>query len=214
LDCNIVSKVSVNFGQMVQRVLKISLLLGMLLCVKVSFSQDTFAIPNKVVVDGDTLNNVSIGKVYIFPYQKFKRPRDEEKYRRLIYNIKKVYPYAIIARNMLMSMEADVSKIRGKREREIYLKDAEKRLRGEFEEPLKKLSISQGKLLLKLIDRETGRTSYSIVKELRGTFSAFVWQSLARLFGSNLKSCFDENGEDKNLNRIILMYENGQIYDV
>lgn len=187
----------------------------MVLCVKVSLAQDDpFTIPNKVVIDGDTLNNVTISKIYVFPWHKFKKRRDEAKYRKLIYNLKKVYPYAIMARNMLMSMEADVSKIKGKREREKYISDAEKRLRAEFEEPLKHLTISQGKLLLKLIDRETGRTSYSIVKELRGSFSAFCWQSLARLFGSNLKSSFDAEGEDRMLNRLIIMYENGQLYDV
>lgn len=187
----------------------------MVLCAKVSFSQDDpFTIPNKVIVDGDTLSNFTISKIYIFPWHKFKKHRDEEKYRRLIRNLKKVYPYAILARDMLMSMEADVAKIKGKKEREKYIKDAEDRLRAQFEVPLKHLSISQGKLLLKLIDRETGRTSYSIVKELRGSFSAFCWQSLARLFGSNMKSTFDENGEDKYLNRLILMYENGQLYDV
>ena len=191
------------------------LLLVMVLCVKVSFAQDDpFTIPNKVVIDGDTLNNVPISKIYVFPWHKFKRPRDEAKYRKLIYNLKKVYPYAIMARNMLMSMEADVSKIKSNREREKYIKDAEVRLRAEFEEPLKHLTVSQGKLLLKLIDRETGRTSYSIVKELRGSFSAFCWQSLARLFGSNLKSSFDAEGEDRMLNRLIIMYENGQLYDV
>lgn len=185
-----------------------------MLCGKESFSQGgTYTIPSRVVVEGETLENYSIPQVYIFPWPKFSKPRDEAKYRRLIYNLKKVYPYAILARNMLIKMEMEVSQIKTQRERDQYIKDAEKRIRGEFEEPLKKLSISQGRLLLKLIDRETGRTSYSIVKELRGTFSAFFWQSLARLFGSNLKSTFDPEGEDKMLNRLIIMYENGQLYD-
>lgn len=205
----------VNTRAMRKKVMTMVLLLAAICSGKVAFSQeDPFTVPNKVVVDGDTLANVAIEKVYIFPWQKFKHHRDEAKYRRLIYNLKKVYPYAILARNMLMSMEADVAKIKGKRERERYIKAAEDRLRAEFEQPLKKLSISQGKLLLKLIDRETGRTSYSIVKELRGSFSAFCWQSLARIFGSNMKSTFDAEGEDKYLNRLILMYENGQLYDV
>ncbi|TCN66461.1 DUF4294 domain-containing protein [Acetobacteroides hydrogenigenes] len=199
---------------MVKRFVCIVLLVAMVLCVKQSLAQDPFTIPNKVVVEGDTLNNFTISKIYVFPWHKFKKPRDEAKYRRLVYNLKKVYPYAIMARNMLMSMEADVAKIKGKKDREKYIKEAEKRLRDEFEEPLKRLTISQGRLLLKLIDRETGRTSYSIVKELRGSFSAFCWQSLARLFGSNLKSSFDAEGDDKYLNRLILMYENGQLYDV
>lgn len=178
-----------------------------------AMAQDPFVIPNRVVVDHDTLNNYKLGQVYIFPWHKFKKPRDEKRYRRLVYNLKKVYPYAILARNMLMKMEMELSQIKGKHEREAYIKNAEKQLRAQFEEPLKKLTISQGKLLLKLIDRETGRTSYSIVRELRGRFSAFFWQSLARLFGSNLKSTFDADGDDKYLNRLVLLYENGQLFD-
>jgi len=199
---------------MVKYLLKLLTLVTLVFCAKVSVAQDAFNVPNKVVVEGDTLSNYTIGKIYVFPWHKFKKSRDEEKYRRLIYNLKRVYPYALLARDKLMEMEADVSKIKGKKERAAYIEQAEKRLRAEFEEPLKRLSVSQGKLLLKLIDRETGRTSYSIVRELRGSFSAFFWQSMARLFGSNLKSSFDENGEDKYLNRLIIMYENGQLYDV
>ena len=196
------------------KVIKTILILLMVQLTSSLAAQDSFTIPKVVVVGSDTIHNYAMKQVYIFPWHKFKRPRDEAKYRRLVYNLKKVYPYAIMARNMLISMEAEVSKIKGKREREIYIKNAEKRLRAEFEEPLKKLTISQGKLLLKLIDRETGRTTYSIVRELRGSFSAFFWQSLARLFGSNLKSTFDAEGDDKYLNRLIILYENGQLYDI
>lgn len=196
---------------MMRKWLNILILLLGVFGAKVAAAQDPFTIPNKVVVDGESMENYAIKEVYVFPWEKFKRPRDEAKYRRMIYNIKRVYPYAILARDMLIKMEGEVAQIKNKRDREIYIKNAEKQLRAQFEEPLKKLTISQGKLLLKLIDRETGRTSYSIVKELRGSFSAFFWQSLARFFGSNLKSTFDAEGEDRVLNRLIILYENGQL---
>ncbi len=94
--------------------------------------------------------------------------------------------------------------------RAIYLKIVEKELKREFEEPLKDLSMNQGRILLKLIDRETGNTSYELVKDLRGGFQAFMWQSLARLFGSNMKSEYDPNGEDIMIERAIKLIEAGQ----
>jgi pyruvate dehydrogenase complex dehydrogenase (E1) component len=81
----------------------------------------------------------------------------------------------------------------------------------EFEDDLTKLTITQGRLLIKLIDRETGNTSFDLVKELRGSFSAFFWQAIARLFGSNLKSTFDKDGEDKLIDQILVLIDNGQL---
>ena len=86
-----------------------------------------------------------------------------------------------------------------------------KKLQSEFEGELKKLTIKQGIILVKLIDRETGNTSYELVKQLRGSFSAFLWQSLARLFGSNLKLEYDPYGEDKLIEEIVVMIEQGVI---
>ena len=81
----------------------------------------------------------------------------------------------------------------------------------EYEEELKNLTITQGRILIKLIDRETSKTSYEVVKELRGSFQAAFWQAIARIFGSNLKTEFDPEGEDKMLNEIMIMIEKGQI---
>ena len=81
----------------------------------------------------------------------------------------------------------------------------------EFEEELRSLTITQGRLLIKLIDRETGHTSFELVRELRGSFPAFFWQTIARLFGSNLKTKFDPAGEDELIDQIILLIESGQI---
>ena len=94
--------------------------------------------------------------------------------------------------------------------RKAYMKTVEKELKAEFEELLKDLSMTQGKILLKLIDRETGNTSYELVKDLRGGFQAFMWQSVARLFGSNMKSEYDPNGEDVMIERAIKLVEAGQ----
>lgn len=164
-----------------------------------------------VIVDGDTLLLSSIDEVYIFPIRKFSSQRELRRYRRLIRNVKKAYPYAKLAKVKLDEIEANLRLLKTESERKAYVKQFEKNLRYEYEDELKKLTITQGRILIKLIDRETGDTSYELVKELRGSFSAFFWQALARLFGSNLKSEFDALGEDRLMNEIVIMIENGQL---
>ncbi len=164
-----------------------------------------------VIVNGDTLLLSSIDEVYIFPMRKFKSERDLRRYRRLIRNVKKAYPYAKLAKKKLDEIEANLLKLKTEKARKEYIKQVEKEIIDEYEDELKKLTITQGRILIKLIDRETGDTSYQLVKELRGSFSAFFWQALARLFGSNLKSEFDAQGEDKLINEIVILIENGQL---
>ncbi len=164
-----------------------------------------------VIIDGDTLLLSSIDEVYIFPLRKFNSARDLRRYRRLIRNVKKAYPYAKLAKAKLDEIEANFVKLKTDKARKNYIKQVEKEIKYEYEDELKKLTITQGRILIKLIDRETGETSYELVKELRGSFSAFFWQALARLFGSNLKSEFDAHGEDKLINEIVILIENGQL---
>jgi hypothetical protein len=129
----------------------------------------------------------------------------------MIYNLKKTYPYAQIAKYKLLEINENLKTLKTDREKKEYIVNAEKELRNQFEKDLTKLTVSQGKMLIKLIDRETGRTSYELVKELKGGFSATFWQGIARLFGSNLKIKFDPQGEDKILNELIFLYEQGLI---
>jgi hypothetical protein len=105
---------------------------------------------------------------------------------------------------------SSIEKMPDEKTRNAYMKVVEKELKAEFEEPLKDLSMTQGKILLKLIDRETGNTSYELVKDLRGGFQAFMWQSIARIFGSNMKSEYDPTGEDIMIERAIKLIEEGQ----
>lgn len=135
--------------------------------------------------------------------------REQQKRLYLIRNVKKAYYYAKLASEKLKIVDADLQKIHGKKEQKEYLEQAEKDLRAQFEEELKKLTITQGRILVKLIDRETGNTTYYLVKELRGSFSAFFWQSMARLFGSNLKMKYDPLGEDKDIEAIIQQIDKG-----
>ena len=164
-----------------------------------------------IIKDGDTLFLSSIDEVYIFPQRQFNSHREFMKYKRLIRNVKKAYPYAKLAKKKLDEIEANLGKIKSEKAQKEYVKQVEKDLKYEYEDELKKLTVTQGRILIKLIDRETGETSYELVKELRGSLSAFFWQTLARFFGSNLKSEFDAEGEDKLINEIVILIENGQL---
>lgn len=125
--------------------------------------------------------------------------------------MKKVYPYSILAREVFLEVSSTVDSLDSKKQQRKYVKKKDKELQEQYTEELKNLTITQGRILIKLIDRETGYTSYDVVKELRGSVSAFMWQQMARLFGSNLKSGFDAEGEDQMIDRIIVMIENGQL---
>ncbi|MCD4834292.1 MAG: DUF4294 domain-containing protein [Bacteroidales bacterium] len=173
--------------------------------------KDTLIITRTVIVDGDTIPNVSIEEVVIFPRLIFKNRYRARRYRKLIRDVKRAYPYAIYAKNKLDQMEHEFQNLTTEKERKKYVKTIEKQLMDEFGKELKKLTITQGRILLKLIDRETGNTSYALLKDLRGTVSAVFWQTIARLFGSDLKSQYDPQGDDFLVERVVRLIETGQI---
>ncbi|MDR0955314.1 MAG: DUF4294 domain-containing protein [Rikenellaceae bacterium] len=159
------------------------------------------------IVDGDTL--------YVYqmtPIPVFAKAIDISGQERLIRNLKIVYPIAKFANSKLHEMEQVLATMEGQpRKQQQYIKQVEKELKEQYTPILKRMSFSQGKILIKLIDRETGHTTYNLVKEMRGNFSAFFWQNLGRLFGMNLKTTYDKEGEDRLLERLIILYEAGLI---
>lgn len=176
-----------------------------------SISIKDFEVLMQMIKDGDTLLHSTIKEVEIYPVPRFDRRRDLRRYERLVHNLKIVYPYAILAGEKLNELNGVFMSLKSERERKEFVKQVEKELMIEFEDDLKSLTITQGRLLIKLIDRETGSTSYELVRELRGSFSAFFWQTIARIFGSNLKTQFDPEGEDKLIEQILHMIDSGQI---
>ena len=176
-----------------------------------SINLDNVTVLKRIIVDGDTLYVTSLEEVYIFPEPTFDSWWAERRYRRLVRNLKRVYPYAVIAGDMLYELNEELKYIESERKRKEYIRKKEDELMSEYEDELKKLTITQGRLLIKLIDRETGNTSYELVKELRGSFSAFFWQTLARLFGSSLKTEYDPEGEDELIEQIVVRIEKGVI---
>ena len=163
------------------------------------------------VVNGDTIATAEFENVYIYPPPLFKSKKDEMKYWRLIYNLKIVYPYAKMAGTKFNEMNQHFLTLKTQHERNVYSKQVEKDIRKQFEAQLVDLTITQGKLLIKLIHRETGKTSYELLKEFRGDFSAVFWQTMARLFGSNLKTTYDPNGADKQIEDILIAIDAGNL---
>lgn len=172
---------------------------------------DSLSFMQREVIGDDTFFVYNLDEIKIYPEPSFDNRFQQWKYRRLVKNVKKVYPYAKMAGEKLEEVNDSIQKIESEKLQKAYIKDVEEEIKAEYEGELKQLTLTQGKILIKLIDRETGDTSYELVKDLRGAFSAIFWQTLARLFGSNLKAEFDAEGEDELLNRIVLMIENGQL---
>lgn len=180
------------------------------------FSQKSAELPkgymvNAVVENGDTIPVIWLREVRITEDRVFKNAKQAAQYTKLKRDVKKVYPYAILAAAKLKEYDSKLATIPTDVQRKLYMKQAEKDLKKQFEGDLKKLTMTQGRILIKLIDRETGATSYDLVKQLRGSFSAFMWQSMARLFGSNLKAEYDAKGDDRMIEQIIQLIEANEI---
>jgi len=159
----------------------------------------------------DTTFYVTIDGVEIFAFKVFKTKREARQNMRLVKNVKKVYPWAKLAGEKLKEYEGILSTVKTEREKRKIMKKLEKEINEEYGDDLKKLTFTQGKILIKLIDRETNNTSYDLVKDLRGSFVAFFYQSFARIFGYNLKTKYDPEGKDRNIEIIVRMIESGVI---
>jgi hypothetical protein len=170
-----------------------------------------FYLLQKVERNGVTMPEVEIKEVTIVGSHRTPRRNEYRKYEKLISNIKKVYPYAIIVRNRLEQVNEDISNISGEKERKAYLKTVEKDVFAEYEDDIQNMTITQGRLLIKLIDRETQNTSYVLIREYRGKFSAAFWQGIARIFGTNLKEEYDPYGEDALIEFIIREVDAGNL---
>jgi len=176
------------------------------------FSQDEKGITVRAtIVDGDTVAYMSLPVVRVYAPKYFKNQREERQWNRLVRNVKKAYPYAVIAGNKMNEYEAMLLNVKNERDKKRLMKLAEDDLKAQFEKDIRNLTFSQGKILIKLIDRQTGQTSYSIIKDFRGTISAIFWQSIARIFTANLKDEYDPLGEDKLIEEIVILIENGDL---
>ena len=164
-----------------------------------------------VVINGDTMQSYQAKPILILPTPVFPNTEDLKKFKKLVRNLKVVYPYSQLAKAIFKDVERAIDSIPNKRIQNIYVKQREKELMSKYQDELERLSVTQGQLLMKLMDREVNKTTYEIIKELRGGMQAFMWQQMARLFGSNLKIGYDPKGEDKMIEKILILIENGQL---
>jgi len=165
----------------------------------------------KVKRDGVTMPEVEIKEVTVFARPTFARKRDFRQYERLVYNLKRVYPYALIVRLRLAQVNEDMRNLKTEKERKDYMRSVEKDVFAKYEGDMRDMTMTQGRLLIKLIDRETQNTSYTLIKDYRGKFAAAFWQGIARIFGTNLKEEYDPYGDDALIESIIIEIEAGNL---
>ena len=163
-----------------------------------------------VYYQGDTIPYAKLDAVTCSADRVFKSYKQRAAWDKLKYNVKKVYPYAILASARLKEYDRVLATIPSEKGKKAFTKEAEKQLKAEFGDELKNLSVTQGRLLIKLIDRETGKTTYDVVKCMRGSFSAAMWQGVAIVFNSSLKADYDADGDEKNIELAIKLIEDGQ----
>lgn len=165
-----------------------------------------------VVISGtDTVPVFELPDVLVEATMTARTRRQVARIDRLTRNVQKVFPYALTTAKLLDQYEYDLTNISRESDKDLYLKLAEAELKAEFEDELKDMTRNQGRLLIKLIDRETGYTSYDLVKQLRGSFQAWVWQGVAKLFGNDLKDDYDPSGDDAVIEAIVRRIENHEL---
>jgi len=163
------------------------------------------------VIDNDTIYLAFLRDVHIFPPLKFTSKSQERFYWRTVRDVKRALPYAKIVGREFRAVNALLTTLPREIDRRKYLNQYEKDIFKKYESELRKLTINQGRLLLKLIDRECNSTSFDLIKSYRGSVSAIFWQGIARIFGSNLKSQYDATGDDRIVERVIVLVESGQL---
>lgn len=165
----------------------------------------------KVLVDGDSIQYMEMSNVYVYPEPTFKNKQQQQAYMRLVKNVKKVLPIAKEARQMLIETAEYLETLPTQKERDEHLKRVEAAIVAEYKPKMKKLTFSQGKLLIKLVDRECNATAYETIQAFIGPVRSGMWQAFAWMFGASLKKGYDPEGVDRLTERVVLMVEAGQL---
>lgn len=163
-----------------------------------------------VVENGDTIyiDNIRPARVYSrLPKQK---GREWRKYYRLVHNFSKSYPYALVARKLVQKADSTIAADNLKRvKRDQFINSIQKELFDVFESQMRNMTVSQGALLMRLIDREVGKSSYNIIRDYKSGIAARFWQGIARIFGTDLKKPYDPEGDDKLTEELVQIWESG-----
>lgn len=156
--------------------------------------------------------HVYLKEITIYPSLKEMTQRQRRQYTALEMKVRKVYPMAKVAAIKVAEYNRIYLNFKTERERKDYIKKVEKDLFSEFEGEIRHMTISEGRILIKLIDRETGKSSFEIIKEFKGGFNAFFWQTIAKLFGHDLKSAYDAENEDRMIEYIVMQIDMGDLH--
>ncbi|MCD7915200.1 MAG: DUF4294 domain-containing protein [Tannerellaceae bacterium] len=161
--------------------------------------------------NNDTIPIVRLRTVYVYPEVKFKNKKEQQQYTKLVRDVKRTLPYAKMIYDTLIETYEYMKTLPNDKARQDHLKRMEKELFKEYKPELKKLTFTQGKLLIKLVDRECNQSSYNLVKAYLGTFRASFWNLFAGMFGASLKTEYDPKGKDALIERVVVLVENGLI---
>lgn len=164
-----------------------------------------------IILEGDTVPYFVLPIYYCYPPLKFKNKKEENFYWRTVRDVKKVLPYLKHIRKVIEQTNQTLMLLPDKASRDAYMRNFEKRIYKENEESFKELTLNQGKLIIRLLDRETNSTSYELIRAYRGSFSAGLWQMFAVVLGADLKSRFGTKDEDAVIERVINLVEAGQL---
>lgn len=166
---------------------------------------------SKVLVGGDSIQYMEMSNVYVYPQMTFSSKRQEGSYMRLVKNVKKTLPIAKEVRQILIETAEYLETLPDEKAKQEHMKRVEQSIVKEYKPRMKKLTYSQGKLLIKLINRECNSTSYEAIQAFLGPIRAGFWQAFAWAFGASLKKEYDPEGTDRLTERVVLMVEAGQL---
>ena len=165
----------------------------------------------KVLDKGDSIQYVELNKVYVYPQLTFENERQRMEYNRLVYNVKKVLPIAKEVSKIIVETYEYLQTLPDKKSRDEHMKLVEADIKREYTPRMKKLTYAQGKLLIKLVYRETSSSSYQLIQAFLGSVRAGFYQTFAWIFGASLKKEYQPNGVDRLTERVVLQVESGQL---
>lgn len=166
---------------------------------------------SKTLLDGDSIQYVEMNNVFVYPANQFKNERQRQAYNRLVYNVKKVLPIAKEVKGIILETGDYLATLPNEQARKEHLKRVEKGIKEQYTPRMKKLSYSQGKLLIKLVYRECNSSSYELINAFLGPVRAGVYQAFAWIYGASLTKKYDPEKTDRLTERVVRMVEAGQI---
>lgn len=171
----------------------------------------SYAMMEMVIENGDTIYLDNLRDLYVYPPLVFRSGKQEKFYWRTVRDVKKALPYARMASIEINQLNRDLFYMTDDAARKKYINAFQSRIFRQYEKPLRNLTVNQGKMLIKLIDREHGMNTYALIKSYKGNMPAFFWNTIALFFGSDLKSEYDASDKDRIVERVVTLVDAGQL---